>query len=87
MVPPILSISFCSSNRHITGSGVLASNSVLFAFSKLHTFRANSIAAQCIPKHNPRYGILFSLAYFIASTFPSIPLSPNPPGINIPLHP
>ena len=32
----------------------------------------------------PRKGILFNLAYLIASIFPSVPLFPNPPGINIP---
>ena len=46
--------------------------------------RAASITAICIPKHIPRKGILFSLAYFIDNIFPSEPLSPNPPGTNIP---
>ena len=32
----------------------------------------------------PRKGTLFNLAYLIASIFPSVPLFPNPPGINIP---
>ena len=27
---------------------------------------------------------MFTLAYFIASIFPSVPLLPNPPGINTP---
>ena len=45
------------------------------------------MTAHCIPKHIPRNGILFSLAYFIAEIFPSIPLSPNPPGTKIPSTP
>jgi hypothetical protein len=32
----------------------------------------------------PRKGILFNLACLIASIFPSVPLFPKPPGINIP---
>ena len=68
----------------ITGSVASFSNSVLFAFSKPQTFRANSIVATCIPRHSPRYGILFSRANFAALIFPSTPRSPNPPGINTP---
>lgn len=30
----------------------------------LHTFRANSMTAICIPRHIPRYGFLLSLAHF-----------------------
>ena len=44
----------------------------------------NSTNVSCIPKHSPRYGILFSLAYLIAQIIPSIPRSPNPPGTKIP---
>ena len=40
--------------------------------------------AICIPKQIPRKGILFSLAYLIAAILPSVPLLPNPPGINNP---
>ena len=47
-------------------------------------FRANSTIAICIPKQIPRNGIFFSLAYFIAEIFPSVPLLPKPPGINNP---
>ena len=32
----------------------------------------------------PDYGILFTLAYLIASILPSVPLLPNPPGIRTP---
>jgi hypothetical protein len=37
-----------------------------------------------MPKQIPKNGILFSLAYLIASIFPSVPLFPKPPGIKIP---
>ena len=40
--------------------------------------------AICIPKQIPKKGIFFSLAYLIAAILPSVPLLPNPPGINIP---
>ena len=53
-------------------------------FFILSLFLANSIKAICIPKQIPRKGILFSLAYFIAEIFPSVPLFPKPPGINNP---
>lgn len=59
---------------------VLASNSVLFAFLRPRTDLAYSITATCIPKQIPRYGMLFSRAYFVAIIFPSTPLSPKPPG-------
>ena len=38
-------------------------------------------------KTNSKKGIFFSLAYLIASIFPSVPLLPNPPGIKIPETP
>lgn len=41
---------------------------------------ANSITEICIPKQIPRYGTLFSLAYFAANIIPLTPRSPNPPG-------
>ena len=40
-----------------------------------------------MPKHIPKNGILFSLAYLIVSIFPSTPLLPNPPGTIIPCNP
>jgi len=40
--------------------------------------------AICIPKHIPKKGIFFILEYLIAAIFPSVPLFPKPPGINIP---
>ena len=62
---------------------VSASNSIEFASSSPNTFLANSIIANCIPRQIPRYGILFSLAYLIAASFPSTPLCPNPPATKI----
>ena len=68
----------------MTGFFVPVSNSDEFASFNPSTFRANSIVAICIPRHIPRNGIPFSLAYFVARIFPSVPLCPNPPGTNIP---
>jgi hypothetical protein len=36
-----------------------------------------------MPKQIPRYGTLFSRAYFAANIIPEIPRSPNPPGIKM----
>lgn len=44
------------------------------------TFLATSITDICMPKQIPRYGTLFSLAYFAAKIIPFTPRSPNPPG-------
>ena len=68
----------------ITGFLQSGSNSSEFTSSSFSTSLANSTTAICIPKHIPKNGILFSLAYFIAVIFPSIPLFPNPPGTIIP---
>ena len=59
-------------------------NSLEFASCMPNIFLAISITASCIPKHIPKYGILFSLAYLIAAIFPSEPRSPNPPGTKMP---
>ena len=37
-----------------------------------------------MPRQSPKNGILFSLAYFIAASFPSMPRFPKPPGTIIP---
>lgn len=66
---------------------VLESNSVLLASCRPRTDRANSITAICIPRQTPRYGILFSLAYFAARIFPCTPRSPKPPGTRTPSAP
>lgn len=47
---------------------------------KYLTCLAISITDICMPKQMPRYGTLFSLAYFAAKTIPFMPRSPNPPG-------
>ena len=59
---------------------MFSSNSSEFASFSPSTSLANSTTAICIPKHIPKNGILFSLAYFIVAILPSIPLFPNPPG-------
>ncbi len=43
--------------------------------------RANSITMHCKPRHIPNVGILFFLVWVSAPNFPSIPLTPKPPGI------
>ena len=58
--------------------------SVELAFFRPQTFLAYSTTASCIPKHKPRYGMLFSRAYLIVAIFPSMPESPKPPGTIIP---
>ena len=50
----------------------------------LNIFLTASIAASCIPKQIPKYGISFSRANLIAKILPSEPLLPNPPGTSIP---
>lgn len=59
-------------------------NSVGLASFIPQTFLANSMVASCIPKHKPKNGIFFTLAYSIALIMPSTPLLPNPPGTMIP---
>ena len=63
---------------------MLSLNSVEFALSQFKTFLQNSIIAICNPKQIPRYGVDEVRAYSAANIFPSIPLSPNPPGTKIP---
>ena len=65
-------------NIAIIGYVVFLLNSVELPFFSPKTFLENSMHAHCIPKHIPKKGILFSLTYFIADIFPSIPLSPKP---------
>ena len=46
----------------------------------LLTDLANSMTEICMPKQIPKYGTLFSRAYFAANIIPPTPRSPNPPG-------
>ncbi|BAS95419.1 Os05g0570375 [Oryza sativa Japonica Group] len=69
------------------GFSVLASNSVLLASGNFKTWRANSTAVSCMPRHMPRKGTSFSRAYLTANIFPSTPLSPKPPGTKMPSAP
>jgi hypothetical protein len=66
---------------------VPASNSVLLASFRPRTDRANSMMATCIPRHMPRYGTLFSLAYLAARILPPTPPWPQPPGTRTPSAP
>ena len=67
----------------ITGLVVFGSNSAELASLRPIKLRATSITIHCKPKHKPRAGIFFSLAYLSAPSFPSIPLTPKPPGTQI----
>ena len=77
-------IAFCDSIKSITGCFVRLLNSVELAPFNPHTCLAKSIIAHCIPKHIPKKGTLFSLAYFEDKIFPSLPLVPKPGNIKIP---
>ena len=74
-----------SGMKMTAGYSTFSSNSVELAPFIPRTLRQNSIVATCKPRQIPRYGTLFSLAYFAALIFPSTPRSPNPPGTKIPL--
>ena len=62
----------------MTGCVVFGSSSTLCASWNPQTCLANSMMATCIPRQRPRYGTLFSLAYFAAEIIPSTPREPNP---------
>jgi hypothetical protein len=87
-------LAICSYSKIITsgmkithGVFVVGSNSVLLAPCNFMIERANSITAICMPKQMPRYGMLFSRAYFVARIFPWTPLSPKPLAPTHHLHP
>ena len=83
-LPFIIFFPFCHScSNPITGVQLFP-NSLDEALLIFNKFLAASIIAICMPKQMPKKGILFSLAYLIASILPSAPLFPNPPGIKIP---
>lgn len=87
-VPPLSLFSDCPGRKwimYLLGSMLcFSSNSSEVILLSFNIERANSIVIICIPRHRPKYGTLFSRAYFAAAIFPSIPLDPNPPGIKIP---
>ena len=67
-----------------TTDELVSPNSLELASSIFNIFLTASMAASCMPKQIPKYGILFSRAYLIAKILPSEPLLPNPPGTSIP---
>ena len=91
MVPPMsrspATTSSWSAIVAITGSGVLGSNSALFAPARPARSRATSMTMHCRPRQRPRSGILCSRAYRIAPILPSMPRTPKPPGIRMPSTP
>ena len=68
----------------ITGSAHSGANSLECESSRLHMWRANSMTATCIPRQMPKNGSPRSRAQRIASTMPSTPRTPNPPGTSSP---
>ena len=91
MVPPMsrspATTSSWSAMVAITGYGVSGSNSALSASASPARSRATSMAMHCRPRHRPRIGMPCSRAYRIAPIFPSMPRTPNPPGIRTPSTP
>ncbi len=71
----------------MTGCGLFLSNSVELARSRPSTLRANSATAHCMPRQMPKKGMPRSRAKRMASTLPSMPRSPNPPGTSRPSTP
>ena len=70
-----------------TGFEHSGANSLEFESSRPHTFRANSMIATCMPRQMPKNGVPLSRAALIASTIPSTPRTPNPPGTSRPSNP
>mmetsp|Transcript_13975 Transcript_13975/g.30876 ORF Transcript_13975/g.30876 Transcript_13975/m.30876 type:complete len:204 (-) Transcript_13975:1278-1889(-) len=85
IVPPIFSVSPSGMNIMAESSAdIPCANSQLLAPGRPRNVLQYSITAACIPKQIPKKGIFFSLAKRIASTFPSIPRIPKPPGTSMP---
>src|SRR3990172_11252232 len=87
MVPPLALTDLWASIIWTTGFGDSGSNSDEFACFMPHRSLAISMMATCMPRHIPKNGILFSLAYLIEVILPSTPLLPKPPGIRMPSTP
>src|SRR6266511_993772 len=91
MVPPRsplpATISVWSAIVEMTGCGACGSNSSELAPSRPATWRSTSIVMHCRPRHRPRAGMACSRAYRAAPILPSMPRTPNPPGITTPSTP
>ena len=87
MVPPRSDTSRCDCISEMTGVSQSGSNSVLLVSGRWQTLRANSMIATCSPRQMPKNGRSFSRAQRTASTIPSMPRSPNPPGMSSPSQP
>src|SRR5207237_1020577 len=64
----------------ITGFSHSGANSLEFVSAILQTLRANSMIAVWSPRQMPKKGSLCSRAQRIASSIPSTPRTPKPPG-------
>src|SRR5256886_847231 len=71
----------------ITGWAAPSSNSRELAPSSPARWRATSMVMHCNPRHRPRIGTPCSRAYRAAPILPSMPRTPNPPGITTPSTP
>src|SRR5438876_1734186 len=70
----------------ITGFSHSGANSLELVSGSLTTSRANSMMAACNPRQIPRKGSLCSRAQRIASSMPSTPRTPKPPGTSNPSY-
>src|SRR6266704_2873685 len=73
----------CDRISAMTGCSHSGSNSLEFVLAILQTLRANSMIAVCRPRQIPKNGSLCSRAQRIASSIPSTPRTPNPPGTEV----
>ena len=87
IVPPMSCTCCWLSISDTTGFEHSGANSLEFESSSPHTSRANSMIAACIPRQMPKKGVPLSRAALIASTIPSTPRTPNPPGTSRPSNP
>src|SRR2546430_4427145 len=76
----------CERINAITGFSHSGANSLELVSGSLTTSRANSMIAACNPRQIPRKGSLCSRAQRIASSMPSTPRTPKPPGTSNPSY-
>src|SRR5216110_554819 len=77
----------CERISAITGFPHSGANSLELVSGSLQTSRANSMIAVWRPRQIPKNGSLCSRDQRIASSMPSMPRTPNPPGTSSPSYP
>jgi hypothetical protein len=87
IVPPMSVTCCCDSMSETTAFAHSGANSLECESLMPHTFRANSMMAVCMPRQMPKNGSPVSRAVRIASTIPSTPRTPKPPGTRRPSYP